>query len=153
MVQRLAVHKAWLRWLWSYNTNRFFPAFRTPINLHYKCPYLVLSLLTACQKMHQMQQECDGSALTSIGKEERHKPIKHQASSRLVANQFSYRHKVQMHWWKLKLCKDKGKHRGIVNERKSLNANAWSGCFASVLHIELCSVASMHAYCIRSVTP
>jgi len=38
----------------------------------------------------------------------RQKPIKHQASCRLLANQSSYRHKVQMHWWKLKLCEDKG---------------------------------------------
>lgn len=58
--------------------------------------------------MHQMQQEWDGSALTSIGEGKRQKPIKHQASRRLVANQSSYRHKVQMHWWKLKLCEDEG---------------------------------------------
>lgn len=73
-------------------------------------------------------------------KEKRQKPIKHQASCRLIANQFSYRHRVQMHWWKLKLREDKGKRWGIVNERMSLNANAGSGWFASVVHIELCSV-------------
>ena len=32
-------------------------------------------------------------------------PIKHEVSHRLVANQFSYLHKVQIRWLKLKLCK------------------------------------------------